>query len=1184
MKRPLALALTAGLTSAIPALGQQTFTEYQGPSPGAWSSSGFWSHGVPNNVGGQHWVPIILSGRHVVHNISAAVDKIGIQLGSQITVANNTTLTVLCRDANPNSNTGLISSEGVLHLDSTGHLTNLVLSGPPGSYVITGHINLAPSWITMSNHINNRIYGANGVEEFVVDVSAQVEGSGQVGVNAMSLENRGTIRATGSAGLVVDPNAAGVENSGALIAEGGTLTLQNGVFTQIGEGGVRAFDGSNVVLSAATLRGGSFASNSGGRLDMIASSVVEDFVCWNQINVPNNNTAHLRGTLAFAPDGFLSISSVAHLTNLVVLDGDAAVTGPGDIVLGNHFNNRIYSDNAARRLVLDDQAVIRGSGQLGVNAMALTVEQGTGVVAEGSTGLVVDPNAAGVDNNGVMRAAAASQLTLQNGLFDNVQGTIEVIGDGHCRMLGAMIAGGVLSGPATSGFSLESGSELASVTNSGWILVPNNNTSFLSGTINNASGEVRLGSVSHLTNLLIRGDVQLSGGGVVSMSDHASNRIYAEGGAARLTNQNNTIRGSGQLGVNAMALTNNGVIEAVGSVGLVVDPNASGAENNGVLRAASGSTLTLANGTFDNTDGEVQVVEGGTCVISLAKVAGGDFVGPSTGGFVAQGGSELADVSNAGFVTVPNNNSVFLSGTTTNAGTLAVASVSHLTNLQIRGPVTLAGAGALVLTNHINNRIYAENGLDRLTNASTIRGAGQLGVNAMALTNEGLIEAVGSAGLFINPNTAGADNIGTIRAAGGSFLTLTDGVFDNAGGLLEVAADGGGAFQGAKIVGGTITSAPGTAFALQAGSELAGVTNTGTIDLPNNNACFVSGVHQNAQGTLKISSVSHLTNLLILGETTLSGHGALVMSNHVSNRIYAANNADRLINDVGHTIRGGGQIGVNLMAFTNKGSVIADQSAGLTIDPNADGFDNQGLLRAQAGTITINAGPFATSGAVVADAGRLINRAAGDWVQTGGSVTANGEVQVVSNVYLLQGGTLGGSGIVDSNVTNSGGVVVPGNSPGTLTIQGTYTQQTGGAMTVEIGGTVAGTEHDQLAVTGAVSLAGALNVNTLGGFAPTWNQVFTILTGSSVTGTFGTVNTPTLPAGSLKVIYGPMSVKVGVCMADCNASGTLTIADFGCFQSKFAQGDPYADCNGNGTLTIADFGCFQSIFAAGCPQ
>ncbi len=53
--------------------------------------------------------------------------------------------------------------------------------------------------------------------------------------------------------------------------------------------------------------------------------------------------------------------------------------------------------------------------------------------------------------------------------------------------------------------------------------------------------------------------------------------------------------------------------------------------------------------------------------------------------------------------------------------------------------------------------------------------------------------------------------------------------------------------------------------------------------------------------------------------------------------------------------------------------------------------------------------------------------------------------------------------------------------------------------------------------------------------------------------------------------------------ADCDLSGTLTVADFTCFQAKFVTGDPHADCNGSGTLSVADFTCFQSKFVAGCP-
>jgi hypothetical protein len=55
------------------------------------------------------------------------------------------------------------------------------------------------------------------------------------------------------------------------------------------------------------------------------------------------------------------------------------------------------------------------------------------------------------------------------------------------------------------------------------------------------------------------------------------------------------------------------------------------------------------------------------------------------------------------------------------------------------------------------------------------------------------------------------------------------------------------------------------------------------------------------------------------------------------------------------------------------------------------------------------------------------------------------------------------------------------------------------------------------------------------------------------------------------------------CYTDCNNSSTLTVADFGCFQTQFVLGHPYADCNADGTLTVADFGCFQTKFVQGCP-
>lgn len=57
----------------------------------------------------------------------------------------------------------------------------------------------------------------------------------------------------------------------------------------------------------------------------------------------------------------------------------------------------------------------------------------------------------------------------------------------------------------------------------------------------------------------------------------------------------------------------------------------------------------------------------------------------------------------------------------------------------------------------------------------------------------------------------------------------------------------------------------------------------------------------------------------------------------------------------------------------------------------------------------------------------------------------------------------------------------------------------------------------------------------------------------------------------------------GACVADCTGDGSLTVADFVCFQGVFVAGGVSADCNLDAHLTIADFVCFQGKFVAGCP-
>jgi hypothetical protein len=135
--------------------------------------------------------------------------------------------------------------------------------------------------------------------------------------------------------------------------------------------------------------------------------------------------------------------------------------------------------------------------------------------------------------------------------------------------------------------------------------------------------------------------------------------------------------------------------------------------------------------------------------------------------------------------------------------------------------------------------------------------------------------------------------------------------------------------------------------------------------------------------------------------------------------------------------------------------------------------------------------------------------AAADNFTNDGVLTVNGtgSVSVPPGKTLTQNGTLGGTGTVTADVTNSG-IVTPGNSPGTLTIDGNYTQASGGLLHEELGGPAAG-QFDKLAVTGTATLAGTLSISSFGGYSAPVGQAFDFLTAArGITGTFTTVNQP----------------------------------------------------------------------------
>src|SRR5207244_1167373 len=132
---------------------------------------------------------------------------------------------------------------------------------------------------------------------------------------------------------------------------------------------------------------------------------------------------------------------------------------------------------------------------------------------------------------------------------------------------------------------------------------------------------------------------------------------------------------------------------------------------------------------------------------------------------------------------------------------------------------------------------------------------------------------------------------------------------------------------------------------------------------------------------------------------------------------------------------------------------------------------------------------FSNAGTVTIGTGSIFTTSAGNYTQTGGTTSVNGALDPAA-IVDIQGGILSGSGgTVISNTTNAG-QVNPGSSAGILTITGNYTQTAAGTLNIELGGTTPGTQFDRLAVSGAASLNGTLNVTRINGFTVTAGDQF----------------------------------------------------------------------------------------------
>ena len=122
--------------------------------------------------------------------------------------------------------------------------------------------------------------------------------------------------------------------------------------------------------------------------------------------------------------------------------------------------------------------------------------------------------------------------------------------------------------------------------------------------------------------------------------------------------------------------------------------------------------------------------------------------------------------------------------------------------------------------------------------------------------------------------------------------------------------------------------------------------------------------------------------------------------------------------------------------------------------------------------------------------------------------------------FILDGGIVSGSGVIDApwGFYHSSGTLKPGNSIGTLTINGDYHQDRQGTLSIEV---ASPTSNDLLSINGGAELNGILQTSWTGGYIPTVRTRFgAFLTASSgVTGQFTSLLTNITPTLLFKPRY-----------------------------------------------------------------
>lgn len=857
--------------------------------------------------------------------------------------------------------------------------------------------------------------------------------------------------------LVTRPSSVGASS----------LTIAGGTLKFVKDGN----DNPTLLMSAS---GGSQTTS----LNITSSLNLVDDLTVTSTNTTANNSI----------SGLFSGSGALIKTGSQTLILNSASTG----AIGNSYSGNVVVNQASLRWDTGGSSSLSwvSTGTLTINSgatattnggdFAFSSISGTGTLGIGNRRISVNHSGSGVSTfAGTMNASG-------------FQGSFNKFGTGNVRLTGSVSLqsgptnywGGLeLAGNTGTGFVTVSGGEMKLTGTSGNILgtqttgatgtVPDTTESFYTNNIatNLNGGTLWIAPSGSGQNVVVTGATAASG--------NTPNRYFRAAGGKLLLDRGNNTSLTLAIG-NAADNTSGGV--SVDQGGLIIQA-AGGINQLGVTEKfvmvgnpALSSSVYTRSGTSPNYTyplvtgtGIIPVTTNG---IVDARIIGQDTDSNQTGTFLTYTGT--GNVSDAGFVTHTFTSTNF----TTATNNTTVEQVTQGTTVNLTSPNTyvfaLRNDGTITNTGTLTLGNATTTAAGLILNGGSITGGTlAFGTNGSIYTSlaGGTIGSTitGSNLTIMGPgvlNYTGNNSTSRLFVASGATieasaptrvgnLTLQGGVFQSSGSLARAfgsnsnqiifsTAGGGFAARGGTL---TVNLASGAALTWQNNN---GGGGTGTSNFLGDGSVFMFG-------SATADSEVVFTNAVNLGENTANFTRVINVYDN------ANSTSDRAI------LTGG-------LTSTSANNGIAKDGKGVLLLTNTNSY--QGATYVAEGTLLIG------------------GKVAG--VNTAGSLTQTSSVNVQS------GGTLGGTGSVNSAAiisVENGGAIAPGDGGVGTFATGTISLDSGAAITMELNST--GANADRLSITGDFILA--LNNTSILNLSDLGNTKFaddTVLTLISYTGSW----------------------------------------------------------------------------------